>query len=48
LTPAGRKLRKDFDQISEILLNKLYGSMKKKDRQTLVNRLDVIEANMTE
>lgn len=46
LTPAGRKLRKDFDQISEVLLNKLYGSMKKKDRQALVNWLDVIEVNI--
>ena len=46
LTPAGRKLRKDFDQISEIIVNKLYGSMKKKDRQALVNLLGVIEVNM--
>jgi len=47
LTPAGRKLRKDFKQISEALVERLYGSMKKKDRQTLVNLLNVIEANMT-
>lgn len=47
LTPAGRKLRKDFKQISEVLLDKLYGSMKKKDRQTLVTLLSVIEVNMT-
>lgn len=46
LTPTGRKLRKDFEQISETMLNKLYGSMKKKDRQALVNLLDVIEVNM--
>ena len=48
LTPTGRKLRRDFEQISEALVGKLYGSMKKKDRQTLVNLLSVIEVNMTE
>ena len=47
LTAAGRKLRKDFEEISEILLNKVYGDMKKKDRQLLVSRLDVIETNIT-
>ena len=46
LTPTGRKLRKDFDQISKVLLNKLYGNMDKKDRQLLVNNLDVIEKNI--
>jgi DNA-binding MarR family transcriptional regulator len=48
LTSAGRKLRKDFDQISKVLLDKVYGSMKKKDRELLVSRLDVIENNMIE
>ena len=47
LTATGRKLRKDFEQISEALQNKLYGSMKRKDRQALVNWLGVIESNMT-
>jgi len=46
LTAAGRKLRRDFDEISEILLNKVYGDMKKKARQLLVSRLDVIENNI--
>jgi DNA-binding MarR family transcriptional regulator len=46
LTPKGRKLRKDFDQISKILLDKLYGDMNKKDRRLLVSRLDVIETNI--
>ena len=46
LTPKGRKLRKDFDQISKVLLDKLYGNMKKKDRQLLVSMLDVIETNI--
>lgn len=48
LTPTGRKLRKDFDQISKTLIDKVYGDMKKKDRQALVKWLDVIEVNMTE
>lgn len=48
LTPAGRKLRKDFDQISKTLLDKVYGDMKKKDRQLLVGWLNVIEDNMSE
>ena len=48
LTPPGRKLSEDFDQISEILLAKVYGDMKKKDRQALANWLDTVEANMTE
>ena len=48
LTPIGRKLRKDFDQISKVLLDKLYGNMNKKDRQLLVNRLDVIETNISQ
>jgi DNA-binding MarR family transcriptional regulator len=48
LTPTGRKLRKDFDQISKSLLDKLYGDMKKKDRQLLVSRLDVIENNISQ
>ncbi len=48
LTSTGRKLRKDFDEISEAMLAKVYGDMKKKDRQLLVNWLDVIETNMAE
>lgn len=47
LTSAGRELRKDFDQISKTLMDKVYGDMKKKDRQALVNWLNVIEVNMT-
>ena len=48
LTPTGRKLRKDFDQISKALLDKLYGDMNKKDRQWLVIWLDVIETNISQ
>jgi len=46
LTPKGRKLRKDFEQISETLLEKLYGDMGEKDRQLLVRGLEVIETNL--
>ena len=46
LTTTGRKLRKDFEQISEALLDKLYADMSKKDRQLLVRQLEVIEANL--
>jgi len=47
LTPTGRKLRKDFDQISKTLLDKLYGNMNKKDRKSLVSMLDAIETNIS-
>ena len=47
LTSTGRKLRKDFDEISKALLLKLYGNMKKKDRQLLVNLLDLIENHIS-
>src|SRR4030042_5784756 len=40
LTPMGRKLRKDFAQISKALLGKLYGDVNMKDRQLLVSWLD--------
>jgi len=46
LTPKGRKLRKDFEKISKLLLDKLYRDMNIKDRQLLVSRLDVIETNI--
>jgi DNA-binding MarR family transcriptional regulator len=46
LTQKGRDLRKDFEEISKILRNKVYGKMNMKDRQYLVNLLDIIEKNM--
>ena len=46
LTPKGRRLRKDFEEISRALLSKLYGDMSEKDRQRLVRQLDKIEANL--
>jgi DNA-binding MarR family transcriptional regulator len=46
LTPKGRKLRKDFDEISSILLDKVYGNMTKKNREELVGQLNQIEQNL--
>jgi DNA-binding MarR family transcriptional regulator len=48
LTPKGRRLRKDFEEISRMLIDKLYGDMAEKDRQRLVRQLDRIEANLSE
>lgn len=48
LTPTGRKLRKEFEEISSRLLNKLYRGVKKKDRQILVDLLEFIETNLTD
>ena len=47
LTPKGRKLRKDFEEISHVLLSKLYGDMSGKDRERLVQQLERIEGNLT-
>jgi DNA-binding MarR family transcriptional regulator len=47
LTPKGRKLRKNFEEISKILQEKVYGNMNIKDRQYLVSQLDIIEKNMS-
>jgi len=46
LTAAGRRLRKDFEEISRVLLAKLYGDMAQGQRQALVEGLGVIEKNM--
>jgi len=46
LTPAGRKLRKEFEEISSSLLDRVYLGVKKKDRQLLVDLLDVVETNL--
>jgi DNA-binding MarR family transcriptional regulator len=48
LTPKGRRLRKDFDEISQALRSKLYGNMSEKDRKRLVQQLDEIEENLSE
>jgi len=47
LTPKGRRLREDFDEISEALLGKLYGDMSEKDREHLVRQLEIIEKNLS-
>ncbi len=47
LTAKGRKLRKDFEEISETLRSKLYGSMSPRDRKRLVKQLDEIEENLS-
>jgi DNA-binding MarR family transcriptional regulator len=46
LTAKGKKLRKDFEAISEILRNKVYGAMNPQDRQVLVDLLGTIETNL--
>ena len=46
LTSKGRRLQKDFDEISQVLLTKLYGDMSDKDRDRLVRQLEHIEGNL--
>jgi len=46
LTPKGRRLRKDFDEISVALRSKLYGDMAEKDRERLARQLEKIETNL--
>ncbi|MBP7052045.1 MAG: winged helix DNA-binding protein [Phycisphaerae bacterium] len=48
LTPKGRKLRKDFEEISAALRSKLYGNMMEKDRERLARQLEKIEANLSQ
>jgi len=48
LTPKGRRLQKDFDEISRAMLSKLYGDMSEKDRDRLVRQLERIEENLSE
>ncbi len=48
LTAKGRRLRKDFEEISQVLRSKLYGDMGQKDRERLVKQLDEIEENLSE
>ena len=47
LTAKGRRLRKDFEEISQTLRSKLYGDMSQKDRKRLVKQLDEIEENLS-
>ena len=46
LTQKGRALGKDFDEISTILREKIYGNMAKRDREKLIGLLAEIEQNM--
>ncbi len=46
LTPKGRRLRRDFDEISAALRGRLYGNMSRKDRERLVEQLERIESNL--
>jgi len=46
LTTKGRKLKKDFDEISTILREKIYWNMAKRDREALIKLLTDIEHNM--
>ena len=48
LTAKGRRLQKDFEEISRTLRSKLYGDMSEKDRERLVKQLDEIEENLSE
>lgn len=48
LTAKGHRLRKDFDEISQALRNKLYGDMSQEERERLVRQLDEIEENLSE
>jgi DNA-binding MarR family transcriptional regulator len=48
LTPKGRRLRKEFEEISRMLLGKLYGDMGEKERQRLVRQLERIEENLSQ
>jgi DNA-binding MarR family transcriptional regulator len=47
LTPKGRGLRKDFEEISRALWSKLYGNMSENHRERLVTQLDEIEENLS-
>jgi len=48
LTAKGRRLQKDFEEISVALRNKLYGDMAEKDRERLARQLEKIEANLSQ
>ena len=47
LTPTGKKLEKDFKQISRDMLALIYRDMKTKDRQRLVDLLEIVESHLT-
>jgi len=47
LTPKGRGLQRDFEEISQALRSKLYGNMSPEERECLVRQLDEIEENLS-
>lgn len=46
LTEKGWALKRDFEEISELLVSRIYGNMPKPDRDQLVGLLSVIEDNL--
>jgi len=48
LTSKGRRLQKDFEEISRALRSRLYGDMSERDRERLVKLLEAIEGNLSE
>ena len=46
LTKKGLALKPDFDEVSKILLEKLYGKMPRRDRERLVKGLAQIRQNL--
>ena len=46
LTPKGRRLRENFDEISTMLLRQVYGDMNEDDREWLARQLEQIEQNL--
>ena len=46
LTEKGSAMRKDFEEISELLLSRVYGVMPVEDRHRLVGLLAAIEKNL--
>jgi DNA-binding MarR family transcriptional regulator len=46
LTSKGQKLKKDFEEISTILREKIYGNMAKKDCEVLIKLLTEVERNI--
>jgi DNA-binding MarR family transcriptional regulator len=48
LTRKGRRLQRDFEDISQALLSKLYGDLSEKDRARLVEQLECVESNLSD
>ncbi len=46
LTEAGRGLRKDFDEISDILLQRVYKGFSQQEKEVMVHGLERIHNNL--